>query len=55
MARKARIEYEGAFYHVITRGNQRQRVFKDENDFQKYLELLVFIKDNINTLYMHMY
>ncbi len=44
MARKARIEYEGAFYHVITRGNQRQRVFKDENDFQKYLELLVYYK-----------
>src|SRR4030042_3150799 len=45
MARKARIEYEGAFYHVIARGNQRQRVFKDENDFQKYLELLVYYKE----------
>ena len=27
MARRARIEYEGAFYHVITRGNQRQKIF----------------------------
>ncbi len=29
MARKLRIEYEGAFYHVITRGNQRQKIFGD--------------------------
>src|SRR4030043_662289 len=40
MARKPRIEFEGAFYHVITRGNQRQKVFKDRDDFLKYLEIL---------------
>jgi putative transposase len=40
MARKPRIEFEGAFYHVITRGNQRQKVFKDKDDFLKYLEIL---------------
>ncbi len=45
MARKPRIEYEGAFYHVITRGNQRQRVFKGDNDFQKYINLLAFYKE----------
>jgi REP element-mobilizing transposase RayT len=40
MARKPRIEYEGALYHVITRGNQRQRVFKDVEDHQRYLKIL---------------
>jgi len=40
MARRPRIEFEGAFYHVITRGNQRQKVFKDKDDFLKYLEIL---------------
>ncbi len=40
MARKPRIEYEGAFYHVITRGNQRQKIFKGEIDYKKYLEIL---------------
>ena len=40
MARKARIEFEGAFYHVITRGNQRQKIFKDSHDYTKYLEIL---------------
>jgi REP element-mobilizing transposase RayT len=45
MARKPRIEYEGAFYHVIARGNQRQRVFKGDDDYQKYISLLAFYKE----------
>ena len=27
MARPLRIEYEGAFYHVTARGNERKRIF----------------------------
>jgi putative transposase len=45
MARKPRIEFEGAFYHVIIRGNQRQTVFLEEKDFLKYLEFLSDYKD----------
>jgi len=30
MARKPRVEYAGAFYHVICRGNQRQGSFAVE-------------------------
>ena len=30
MARKPWVEFEGAFYHVIVRGNQRQKVFRDD-------------------------
>ncbi len=45
MARKFRIEFEGAFYHVIIRGNQRQNVFLEEKDFLKYLEFLCDYKD----------
>lgn len=44
MARKPRIEYEGAFYHVITRGNQRQKIFTDEKDYSKYFEILARYK-----------
>ena len=40
MARKPRIEFGGAFYHVITRGNQKQKIFKDEADYEKYIEIL---------------
>jgi len=37
MARKPRVEFEGAFYHVIVRGNQRQRIFRDDEDRSAYL------------------
>jgi len=45
MARRPRIEFEGGFYHVITRGNQRQKVFTEEKDFLKYLEFLTDYKE----------
>lgn len=45
MARKARIEFEGAFYHVIIRGNQKQKIFKGTDDFLKYLEILSAYKE----------
>ena len=40
MARKPRIQFEGAFYHIIIRGNQRQDIFLDETDRRQYLERL---------------
>jgi REP element-mobilizing transposase RayT len=44
MARKPRIEFEGAFYHVIARGNQRQQIFKDKEDYGRYLRILADYK-----------
>ena len=38
MARKPRVEFEGAFYHVIARGNQRRKIFRDDGDRAYYLE-----------------
>ena len=38
MARLPRIEFPGAFYHVIVRGNQRQDIFLDEQDRREFLE-----------------
>ena len=38
MARKPRVEYTGAFYHVICRGNQRQVIFRNDADRKYYLE-----------------
>jgi len=32
MARAARIEYGGAFYHVMARWNRPERIFRDEAD-----------------------
>jgi REP element-mobilizing transposase RayT len=40
MARKPRVEYPGAFYHVICRGNHRQVIFRGDADRTFYLERL---------------
>ena len=38
MARQVRIEYPGAFYHVFSRGNQRQPVFLTDEDRYFFLK-----------------
>lgn len=38
MARPPRIQFPGAFYHIIVRGNQRQDIFFDDEDRVEYLE-----------------
>jgi len=40
MARKPRIQYPGAFYHIIVRGNQRQNIFIDDEDRLEYIRRL---------------
>jgi putative transposase len=40
MPRTARIAPRDYVYHVLTRGNNRQNIFKDEEDFGKYIEIL---------------
>jgi len=44
MARKPRIEYPGAFYHVMTRGNRRGAIFKDDKDRLRFLRKLLEYK-----------
>ena len=41
MARPLRIEYPGAVYHVICRGNNRQNIFKDDRDRKRYFNKLI--------------
>jgi REP element-mobilizing transposase RayT len=38
MARKPRVEFEGALYHVIVRGNHRRDIFRDQSDRVAYLD-----------------
>ena len=40
MARPLRIEVPGGRYHVTARGNERQRIFRDDADHFHFLELL---------------
>ncbi len=38
MTRPPRIEFQGAFYHIIVRGNQQQAIFYDDQDRLEYLK-----------------
>jgi REP element-mobilizing transposase RayT len=40
MARPLRTEYPGAYYHVTSRGNEREAIFRDEQDREQFLEVL---------------
>jgi REP element-mobilizing transposase RayT len=40
MPRAPRIEYAGAFYHVMNRGNQLRRVYWDEVDYRQFMDVL---------------
>src|SRR5215207_2802568 len=40
MARPLRIERPGWWYHVISRGNERKPIFRDDRDRRHFLELL---------------
>jgi hypothetical protein len=39
MARELRIQYPGAIYHVMNRGDRREAIFGDDEDRQRLLEM----------------
>ena len=47
MARKPRVHYEGALYHVICRGNNREWIFKEKTEKTKYLEIIKHYKKKL--------
>jgi putative transposase len=40
MARQLRVEYPGAIYHVMNRGDRREPIFRDDADRERFLETL---------------
>jgi hypothetical protein len=40
MPRKLRIEYPGAMYHIMSRGDRRKKIFLDDVDRQDFLKTL---------------
>ncbi|MEW5744705.1 MAG: transposase [Nitrospirota bacterium] len=45
MPRAARVAPNEYVYHVLTRGNNRQNVFKGEEDFERYVEIVKKYKE----------
>ncbi|WP_263079849.1 transposase [Endozoicomonas sp. Mp262] len=48
MSRPLRIEYAGALYHVTSRGNERKAIFREEADFDLFLDVLAEVCDRFN-------
>src|SRR3989449_5289240 len=40
MARKLRVEYPGAIYHVMNRGDRREPIFRDDGDRERFVATL---------------
>lgn len=50
MARPLRIEYDGALYHVTSRGNERKPIFKDDGDRELFLTTLWQVSERFHWL-----
>lgn len=48
MGRKPRLEYEGAIYHVIQRGNNREYIFEKEEDKESLIKDIFSKKMDLN-------
>jgi len=52
MTRPLRIEFEGAVYHITSRGNAKQAIFFDEKDFSGFLDVLCSVVKDITSYYI---
>jgi REP element-mobilizing transposase RayT len=54
MARPLRLEHEGAFWHVTSRGNERKNIFRSDADRLLFLALLAAAVERFNWI-VHVY
>jgi len=45
MSRPLRIQYPGAWYHVMNRGQRDEIIFKDKDDYYSFIDLLKDVVD----------
>jgi putative transposase len=48
MARPIRIEFEGALYHVTSRGDRREAIYEDDADREQFLDVLAAVAADFN-------
>ena len=48
MARPLRIEYAGAIYHVTSRGDRREDIYRDDADRELWLEVMAAVCSRFN-------
>ena len=54
MPRKPRIEIGGALYHVISRGNNRRKIFRSHDDYVRFTAILQLQKSKL-PFYLYAY
>jgi len=54
MARPLRVEYAGAYYHVINRGNARDKIFYGDRDRERFLQYLAISAERFSII-IHAY
>ncbi|RJX25367.1 MAG: transposase [Dethiobacter sp.] len=52
MSRHQRIKSKSGYYHVMVRGNEKRNIFNNEDDKQRFLEI-VYNKKEGNRFYLH--
>jgi hypothetical protein len=48
MARPMRIEYPGAVYHITSRGNAKERIYLEDDDYVRFLDCLCSVVKRFN-------
>ena len=48
MSRPLRIEYPGAWYHVMNRGRRSESIFLDNDDYGLFIDLLIELSESFN-------
>ncbi|WP_251548659.1 transposase [Neobacillus muris] len=54
MARRRRVWFPGAMYHVTSRGNRKSDIFLDDEDFRTYLNMLEEVR-SVYLFHLHSY
>jgi putative transposase len=54
MPRPVRVEFAGAVYHVMARGNERREIFRDEKDRERFVETLAEAAEQF-AVFVHAY
>jgi hypothetical protein len=49
MPRQSRIDAPGALHHIIARGNEKRKIFKDTKDYKEFLARLGDILSHTET------
>jgi putative transposase len=48
MSRPLQLEFSGALYHITSRGNDKNRIYFQDDDFELFLQILADVCERYN-------